>query len=126
MTLSQRKAVIEEFRQSGLDGPRVLLMSPVGIVGLNLDCANILIMIVSALNSCLNTVIDSNIFKDSCWSAQEDHQLIGRLWRWPQSKDVIVYRLIVLDTPDVFLNNLSFDKGAMLSQFVRMEENAST
>ncbi|KAH7919437.1 hypothetical protein BV22DRAFT_1023013 [Leucogyrophana mollusca] len=54
----------------------------------------------------------------SVWSAQEDAQLKGRVWRQPQKKKVRVYRLIADKTPDVFLNNISFDKGAMLAAFV--------
>jgi SNF2 family DNA or RNA helicase len=55
--------------------------------------------------------------QDTLWSAQEDNQLIGRIWRHPQKKDVHVYRLIADKTPDVFLNNISFDKAAIHNAF---------
>lgn len=51
------------------------------------------------------------------WSKQDDDQLIGRLWRMPQPKMVHVYRIIAARTPDVFLNNISFDKGTMQEAF---------
>ena len=55
--------------------------------------------------------------QDTLWSAQEDAQLIGRIWRYPQPKLVHVYRLIAGHTPDVFLNNIAFDKSVMLDHF---------
>ncbi|KAH7919759.1 hypothetical protein BV22DRAFT_1050844 [Leucogyrophana mollusca] len=67
---------------------------------LNLAFANILVLV------------------DTLWSAQEDAQLKGCVWRQPQKKKVRVYWLIADKTPDVFLNNISFDKGAMLAAFV--------
>lgn len=45
MNAMQRKDTIKDFRTA--NGPRVLLMSKVGSQGLNLDCANILIVLVS-------------------------------------------------------------------------------
>lgn len=56
--------------------------------------------------------------KDTLWSAQEDGQLIGRIWRQPQPKQVHVYRLIAQGTSDVFLNNISFDKSIMHQTFM--------
>ena len=45
-------------------------------------------------------------------------QLIGRLWRRPQSKRVIVYRLLAQQSPDEFLTHLSYGKGAMHERFL--------
>lgn len=42
----QRIATLERFRSSGRDGPRVLLISNVGSVGLNIAFANILVIVV--------------------------------------------------------------------------------
>jgi SNF2 family DNA or RNA helicase len=55
--------------------------------------------------------------QDTLWSAQEDRQLIGRLWRNGQDKIVIVYRVIALGTTDVLLNNIAFDKEAIMDAF---------
>ncbi|KAH7917293.1 hypothetical protein BV22DRAFT_1026655 [Leucogyrophana mollusca] len=63
-------------------------------------------------------LILSGVGSDTLWSALEDDQLKGRVWRQPQRKKVRVYRLIADKTPDVFLNNISFDKGAMHEAFV--------
>lgn len=56
---SQRKrvATLEAFKNSGRDGPRVLLISSVGSLGLNIAFANILIIVVRPIrltyvNSC--------------------------------------------------------------------------
>ncbi|KIP01229.1 hypothetical protein PHLGIDRAFT_123540, partial [Phlebiopsis gigantea 11061_1 CR5-6] len=96
-TVTQRAKTLKSFRES--TQPAVLVMSQVGIAGLNLDCASILIIV------------------DVLWSALEDRQLQGRLNRRPQSKQVIVYRLIAWATPDVILNNISFTKEKMMAAF---------
>ena len=45
---STRTEIIKTFRTSGVDGPRVLLLSSVGETGLNLPCANIMVVTVSS------------------------------------------------------------------------------
>ncbi|KAG2352807.1 P-loop containing nucleoside triphosphate hydrolase protein, partial [Suillus spraguei] len=99
ITIPARTEIITKFKDSGRDGPRVLIVSNVGLTGLNLPCASILIIV------------------DCLWSATEEGQLIGRIYRPPQQKTVHVYRLVAADTQDVFLNNLSFDKAAVLNAF---------
>ncbi|KAH8069437.1 P-loop containing nucleoside triphosphate hydrolase protein [Cristinia sonorae] len=95
-----RNEVLETFRKSDKLGPRVLIVSGVGVQGLNLACANIVIAI------------------DMLWSAIEDQQLIGRAWRFPNTKRVVMYRLIADRTPDVFLNNMAFNKLIMYQAFI--------
>ncbi|KAG1891850.1 P-loop containing nucleoside triphosphate hydrolase protein [Suillus fuscotomentosus] len=99
LSISTRTDVIAQFKSSGRDGPRVLLISNVGLTGLNLPCANILIIV------------------DSLWSAADEGQLIGRIYRPPQPKTVHVYRIVAADTQDVFLNRISFSKAAILDAF---------
>jgi hypothetical protein len=48
----------------------------------------------------------------------DDEQLRGRIYRYPQQKQVHIYRLIAQGTPDVFLNTLAFTKGHMQQAFV--------
>jgi len=55
----------------------------------------------------------------------EDQQLVGRIWRHPQVKPVQIYRLIGANTSDVFLNNISFDKGAIMAAFAMSSEKIS-
>ncbi|KAG2063485.1 hypothetical protein BDR04DRAFT_1037816 [Suillus decipiens] len=57
------------------------------------------------------------ISNDSLWSATDEGQLIGRIYRPPQPKTVHVYRIVAADTQDVFLNNISFSKAAILDAF---------
>ncbi|PCH40634.1 hypothetical protein WOLCODRAFT_86118, partial [Wolfiporia cocos MD-104 SS10] len=90
---------LKAFHKAGCDDPRVLIMLGAGAVGLNIAFMNILIIM--------------NIL----WSVQEDAQLIGRVWRHPQPKLVEVYRLIAAGIPDMFLNNISFNKGYMHRSF---------
>ncbi|KAG1719073.1 hypothetical protein EDB19DRAFT_1576764, partial [Suillus lakei] len=87
-----------KIQNSGRDGPRVLIISNVGLTGLNLPCANILIIV------------------DSLWSATDEGQLIGRIYRPPQQR-LSIYRIIAANTQDVFLNNISFSKAAILDAF---------
>lgn len=47
MSVAKRTAILKQFRESGVDGVRVLVMSKVGATGLNLSHACILIAIVS-------------------------------------------------------------------------------
>ncbi|KAI5982172.1 P-loop containing nucleoside triphosphate hydrolase protein [Pisolithus albus] len=102
---AKRKLVLNEFRSSTRDaGSRVLILSQVGMVGLNLACANIMII------------------ADTLWSALEDEQLRGRIYRYPQQKEVLFYRLVARGTPDIFLNNIAFDKGNLHKAFVGMDE----
>ncbi|EIW75348.1 hypothetical protein CONPUDRAFT_66102, partial [Coniophora puteana RWD-64-598 SS2] len=99
----QRAAILREFRESGREGPRVLILSSAGAVGLNIDCANLMIIM------------------DTLWSGLEDEQLRGRIWRYPQSKHVVFYRLVALDTPDVFLNTISFNKARIHDAFTNAD-----
>ena len=46
MSIAQRTQVSDKFRSSDRDSARVLLLSSVGMTGLNLPCAHILIMLV--------------------------------------------------------------------------------
>jgi hypothetical protein len=117
----QRTAILKSFQDSGVDDARVLVMSNVGTTGLNLQCANIMVVMVRhPIPSCAL----SHIFcQDTLWSAQEDNQLIGRIWRFPQSKDVHIYRLIAMNTQDIFLNNISFDKAAIHNAFTGSTPN---
>ncbi|KAG1833201.1 P-loop containing nucleoside triphosphate hydrolase protein [Suillus subalutaceus] len=55
--------------------------------------------------------------QDSLWSATDEGQLIGRIYRPPQPKTVHIYRIVAADTQDVFLNNISFSKAAILDAF---------
>jgi len=60
----------------------------------------------------------SDISQDTLWSALEDRQLIGRCWRQPQKKTVIVYRLIAMDTADSIISDIAFSKWKMHDAFV--------
>ncbi|KAG1741027.1 P-loop containing nucleoside triphosphate hydrolase protein [Suillus occidentalis] len=103
--MNKRNAVLGEFRSSTRkSGPRVLILSGVGMVGLNLACANIMVVM------------------DTLWSEQDDRQLRGRIYRHPQNKPVHIYRAIALRTADVFLNNISFSKGAMHEAFIGTDQ----
>jgi SNF2 family DNA or RNA helicase len=112
---TQRSQAIEKFKNSDRNGVRVLILSQVGMTGLNLPVANILIMVVRTQYHLTNH--NSAAAQDTLWSAQDDSQLIGRIWRHPQLKVVHVYRLIADKTSDVFLNNISFDKAQMHEAF---------
>jgi SNF2 family DNA or RNA helicase len=54
-----------------------------------------------------------------------EQQLIGRVWRYPQPKTVHVYRLIGANSPDIFLNNISFSKGFIQDTFSNIGDKLS-
>lgn len=47
LSISARTDIIAQFKSSRRNGPRVLIISNVGLTGLNLPCTNILIIVVS-------------------------------------------------------------------------------
>ncbi|EJF58185.1 hypothetical protein DICSQDRAFT_67720, partial [Dichomitus squalens LYAD-421 SS1] len=102
---SLREERFDMFKRSNRDQPRTLVMSNVGMMGLNLSEANILI--------CL----------DQLWSYQEYLQLVGRLWRFPQPKPVFVYSLCLKDPTDMTLTVMSFTKAELLSAFTEASED---
>lgn len=123
--MNKRNAVLGEFRSSTRkSGPRVLILSGVGMVGLNLACANIMVVMVyiSSFDACKWML---TLWKDTLWSEQDDRQLRGRIYRHPQNKPVHIYRAIALRTADVFLNNISFSKGAMHEAFIGADQEIS-
>ncbi|KAI6154544.1 P-loop containing nucleoside triphosphate hydrolase protein [Pisolithus tinctorius] len=69
-------------------------------------------------------LILSMVGMDTLWSALEDEQLRGRIYRYPQQKRVHFYRLVARGTPDVFLNNIAFDKGNLHKAFVGMDDQS--
>lgn len=64
--------------------------------------------------------------QDVLWSAQDDQQLQGRLIRAPQWKQVIIYRLVSLNSDDVALNNLSRTKEKMMLAFTSSSNDLRT
>ncbi|EGO04149.1 hypothetical protein SERLA73DRAFT_148782 [Serpula lacrymans var. lacrymans S7.3] len=76
---------------------------------------------MSTRDSGPRVLILSGVGMDTLWSDQEDAQLRGCVWHQPQPKQVHVYRLVATGTSDVFLNNISFDKGVMHAVFVGTE-----
>ncbi|ORY82507.1 SNF2 family N-terminal domain-domain-containing protein [Protomyces lactucae-debilis] len=79
MSVRQREAALREFEDP--DGPRILLMSlKAGGVGLNLVCANKVILI------------------DFWWNAAVEHQAIARCHRLGQNKEVFVQRFFIPGT----------------------------
>ncbi|KAF9218171.1 hypothetical protein BS17DRAFT_823391 [Gyrodon lividus] len=57
--------------------------------------------------------------KDTTWSALDNEQLHDRIFRFLQLKQV---HLITLGTPDIFLNNMSFDKGQLHATFIGVDK----
>lgn len=79
---------------------RVLILSAVGNVGLNLHMAQHL------------------IFGDVVWSGQTQHQIIGRIHRQPNDRQVYVYVPRVRGTTDLSLSEMSINKEKLLDTFL--------
>ena len=79
MTISRRRRIMDEF--ATLPGVRVLLLPMRSTaVGLNITCANRVVL----MEPCLNPALEK--------------QAIGRCWRMGQQKEVTVQRLVVANT----------------------------
>jgi hypothetical protein len=63
MTTKDRSKVIQDFSSGGKGDPRVLILSSVGITGLNLPMACILVMVVRARRFIYFMSHDSRIFR---------------------------------------------------------------
>ncbi|EKM49396.1 uncharacterized protein PHACADRAFT_201655 [Phanerochaete carnosa HHB-10118-sp] len=98
MSPGKRAQTLREFREAAV--PMVLIVTSVSIVGLNLDCANIV------------------TFLSTMWSGQDDRQFIGRVWRNPQVKPVLVYRPLAMETNEKNMSNIAFGKEEMHRAFI--------
>jgi hypothetical protein len=114
--LAKRAEIFRDFRWS--KKPEVLLLSQVGLTGLNLDCANILVILVS-INIITQHLI--NFAQNVLWSGLDNCQLVGRLHRQPQEKQVYVYQLLSMCTPDMILSRISVGKQQLHKNLMRSE-----
>lgn len=49
--------------------------------------------------------------------------MVGRLWRFPQCKHVLVYTLCLKDPTDMTLTVMSFNKAELLSAFTEASDD---
>ncbi|KAI0362836.1 hypothetical protein BV20DRAFT_984196, partial [Pilatotrama ljubarskyi] len=99
-TQQKRAEIIQKFQNT--PDIQVLLISNIGMTGLNLACANVIIGV------------------DNLWSAQDTDQLIGRVWRHPQKKTVIYHPIIADKTSDAYIVAMSDDKAIMHLKLANM------
>ncbi|RXW11953.1 hypothetical protein EST38_g13902, partial [Candolleomyces aberdarensis] len=97
---SQRDRLIRDFINSSVENRRVLLFSSIGSVGLNLACADVVIV------------------ADVLWSDVALQQIVGRAHRLGQSRTVHVYNMIALRTTDVLMRPGATRKSDMLEQLL--------
>jgi hypothetical protein len=109
-----RNQIMDEFRRNEIP---VLLLSNVGKVGINLSAANILIVMVWRADSISLFTSYDGVSQDPLFSNQELRQVIGRVWRYPQQRQVIVYRLVALNTADTVLQEIAENKDRLLDAF---------
>ena len=57
------------------------------------------------------------------WSGQEDRQFIGRVWRSPQTKPVLVYRPFAMDVNEASMSNIAYGKEEMLAELISPSKN---
>ncbi|KAG8958158.1 hypothetical protein FRC03_009393 [Tulasnella sp. 419] len=81
----------------------ILIISQIGCNGLNIARACVL------------------IYLDQLWSRAEEVQTTGRLVRHGQKEDVIVYKILALNTTDIIMNGLALAKELMLDGFTNVE-----
>ncbi|KAG1727537.1 P-loop containing nucleoside triphosphate hydrolase protein [Suillus lakei] len=105
-TVEERNETIHKFTTDPEE--RVLLLSNVGAVGLNLTVANVIILF------------------DQCWSRMLVNQIIGRAWRLGQEETVLVYNMVAVGTVDVLMVDHGEGKGRMLGQFLSTKKCTCT
>ncbi|KXN82140.1 SWI/SNF-related matrix-associated actin-dependent regulator [Leucoagaricus sp. SymC.cos] len=97
----ERDKTVDKFRKD--TSIRVLIFSSVGSAGLNLSIA------------------DTVIFFDQPWSAQDERQIIGRVHRQPQKKEVKVIYLLAENSADLVVNKMAERKRNMFDAFMNRE-----
>ncbi|KAM6488893.1 P-loop containing nucleoside triphosphate hydrolase protein [Amanita muscaria] len=96
MKMKDRDETVQAFVSSADPDRRVLLFSSVGAAGLNLACADVVILY------------------DMVWSDQATVQIIGRAHRLGQTRPVHVYHLLAIGTTDVIISSMAREKNDML------------
>ncbi|KAF7965368.1 hypothetical protein HWV62_44115 [Athelia sp. TMB] len=119
MKLSERTKALNEFRSSSTH--RVLLMSKVGTVGLNLTCADIAIALVGPVQPL--SLATSNRYQDVPWSQIDLEQFWGRVHRFGQKRPVYGFLLVAENTFDQVMFTGGRGKVALLDVFLDREEN---
>jgi SNF2 family DNA or RNA helicase len=116
MTLHERDEVIVKFKTD--PKYRVLLVSMVGGVGLNLTVARYIIVFVSKFLLLGMHGVTKTFRQDMVWSKIALDQIIGRAHRFGQEKEVIVYLMVALGTVDTLMIDHGFAKGSLLETFL--------
>jgi DNA repair and recombination protein RAD54B len=83
-----------------------LLSAKAGGTGLNLTCANKLIMM------------------EPDWNPSNDHQVMGRVWRDGQTKPVHIYRLIAVGTFEEKILQRQYMKESLSEKLVDESKNS--
>jgi SNF2 family DNA or RNA helicase len=101
----ERARTVNQF---GTDkGADVLIISSAAMTGINLSAAHVMILL------------------DQLFSWWDKHQIIGRINRGTQARQVIVYDLIAVGTGDVLINSIAMDKRDTLEEFVHTNPNGN-
>ncbi|KIL63772.1 hypothetical protein M378DRAFT_11866 [Amanita muscaria Koide BX008] len=96
MKVKERDERVQAFVSGNDPDRRVLLFSSVGAAGLNLACADVVILY------------------DMVWSDQAKVQIVGRAHRLGQTRPVHVYHLLAIGTTDVIISSMAREKDEML------------
>lgn len=125
MNAKKRAAAVEIFKTD--DDAEVLLMSSVGMVGLNLTCADVVIAYVSLLPPPDGPrANDSTVPQDLPWSQIDMQQLWGRVHRYGQRKPTWAFRMIAMATFDEWMHAGGAGKVDLAEDFLSRPENKST
>ncbi len=124
MKIKDRDDKVQKFIHSHDPNRRVLLFSSVGAAGLNLACADTVILFVSC-RTLPTSPFPFTLLKDTVWSQQSVVQIIGRAHRYGQERTVHVYKLLAVGTTDVIMASLARDKDVMLQALVTRTQSIS-
>jgi hypothetical protein len=100
------------------EGPDVIIISAIGMTGINLAAARVMIMVVGFASRPVDLPLLTLPMQDQVFSNQEKRQFMGRIWRYPQKHVCIMYELILDDTCDDVIFNISQGKALMMDTFL--------
>ena len=98
-TFEQRNAVIRQFKTDGGDNKILLMSLTAGGIGLDLSCANHVILI------------------DSWFNDAVEQQAIDRVYRIGQTKDVHVHRLYMMNSIEAWMSEMKLEKSTVDQRF---------
>ncbi|KAG8734345.1 hypothetical protein FRC11_005332 [Ceratobasidium sp. 423] len=102
MLPSKRQEAVDKYNTD--KDCRIMVISNVGATGLNLTAGSVVVLV-------------SNV-----WSGQEKNQIVGRVHRFGQVRDVVVYDIVAPDGIDLALSGYADSKTCLSNRFLMSQK----